>query len=223
MNLAVINAEGYCPELPGRYELKLGEETLLEISIKTVKASGLFEQVVVSTEDPNLKILAEKHGIKVFDRPRSLRGAFATREAVLGSVSGVPTEEEALICVLSPSVPFLRPTDLTKASVAVLSEAKAQAVVSCNLVENQPVTRLRHGKSMYYHVAKRFRGAPTPARTLNPAFAMTKAWYWKEMGQLVGDRSLVLDLPVERNLTVSTYFDFLAAEAVFRELQKVGM
>ena len=72
-NLAVIPARGGSKRLPGKNVRLLAGEPLIAYSIRAALESGVFDLVVVSTDDPAIAAVAVEHGASVpFLRDASL-------------------------------------------------------------------------------------------------------------------------------------------------------
>ena len=86
--LTVIPARGNSKGIERKNLQKVGGLTLVERAIRMVKKSGITTQLVVSTEDPEIKKIALAEGIAVvIDRPKILTG---------DQVSTIPVVEHAM-------------------------------------------------------------------------------------------------------------------------------
>ncbi|MGM0562398.1 MAG: cytidylyltransferase domain-containing protein, partial [Pseudomonadota bacterium] len=76
--VAIIPARGGSKRLPRKNILPLGGRPMIAHPISLVRESGLFERVVVSTEDTEIAEIAKEFGAEVFERSDELATDKAT-------------------------------------------------------------------------------------------------------------------------------------------------
>jgi CMP-N-acetylneuraminic acid synthetase len=108
--LAVIPARGGSKRLPGKNIRKLGGRPLIAWSIDAAKSSGVFCDVVVSTDDPEIAEVAKAYGATVpFLRPKDLAtdtaGSLAVLRHALGWY-GATAQNLDGVALLQPTSPF---------------------------------------------------------------------------------------------------------------------
>ena len=133
-NLAIIPARGGSKRIP-RKNIKpfLGKPIIL-YSIETAINSGLFEEVMVSTDDLEIKSLAEDAGAKVpFLRSAKNADDQATLANVFEEVkSGYKNANFNFYCIILPTAPFIT-IDLLNEGIEFLADSafdSARPVVS---------------------------------------------------------------------------------------------
>ena len=72
MTLAIVPAKGESKRFPGKNLARLGGRPLLDITVEKIRASGRFEQILVSSEDPRILEAAERLGAEAVPRPPEL-------------------------------------------------------------------------------------------------------------------------------------------------------
>jgi len=73
MKLAVIPARGGSKRIPGKNVKLFGGKPMIAWSIEAVQRTGLFDRIVVSTDDKEIASIARKYGADVpFVRPAEL-------------------------------------------------------------------------------------------------------------------------------------------------------
>jgi CMP-N,N'-diacetyllegionaminic acid synthase len=138
--------------VPGKNVRLLGGVPLVAHSIRHARASGLFDAVVVSTDDPEVHRIAEAEGVDlVVDRPSEL--ATATAGKVAAIVHAVEATEATLggdfdvVVDLDATSPLRLPADVVAAvallerdpdAVNVITAAPARRSPYFNLVERRP-------------------------------------------------------------------------------------
>ena len=107
-NICIIPARGGSKRIPRKNVLLLNGEPLLSYSIRAAVDSGVFDEVIVSTEDAEIKELALKEGAKVDDRPEHMAGDTVTKVQVVKEYLERNTHlnEDDIITALLPTCPF---------------------------------------------------------------------------------------------------------------------
>ena len=83
-NLAIITARGGSKRIPGKNKKNFCGKPILFYSIEAALEAGVFPEVMVSTEDEEIALLARQAGAKVpFMRSRAAADDFATTDQVI--------------------------------------------------------------------------------------------------------------------------------------------
>ena len=138
--------------VPGKNVRLLGGVPLIVHSIRHARATGLFDAVVVSTDDPEVRRIAEEAGVDlVIARPAEL--ATATAGKVAAIVHAVEVAEATLggqfdvVVDLDATSPLRIPDDVVAAVALLESDPDATNVITAaparrspyfNLVERRP-------------------------------------------------------------------------------------
>jgi CMP-N-acetylneuraminic acid synthetase len=86
--LAIIPARSGSKRIPNKNTKKFLNRPLISYAIQAAKASGMVDRIIVSTDSPNIKKVAEKYGAEVpFYRPKHLSEDVPTEKVVLHAVS----------------------------------------------------------------------------------------------------------------------------------------
>ena len=128
MNIAIIPARGGSKRIPRKNIKVFCGQPMIAYAIKAAQDSGLFEHVVVSTDDEEIQSIANSLGAEIpFVRPAELANDFtATVPVVAHAIQAC----EALgwkfsnVCCVYPSVPFIEVGDL-QGAMAKLTEGGA--------------------------------------------------------------------------------------------------
>ncbi|WP_029032964.1 pseudaminic acid cytidylyltransferase [Salinimicrobium terrae] len=130
-NLCIIPARGGSKRIPRKNIKSFMGKPIIAYSIEAALKSGLFEEVMVSTDDAEIAEIAEKYGAKIpFLRSKKNADDFSTTVDVLLEVV---EEYEALgkkynnICCIYPTAPFVTDIKLSEA-FEKLSREKLDAV-----------------------------------------------------------------------------------------------
>ena len=109
--LAIITARGGSKRIPRKNIKPFLGKPILAYSIEAAVASGLFDEVMVSTEDEEIAEIAKRYGAKVpFYRSEKTAGDFATTNDVLLEV--IEEYEKRgqffdVACCIYPTAPFV--------------------------------------------------------------------------------------------------------------------
>lgn len=110
--LAVIPARGGSKRLPRKNVVPLGERPMIAHVLETARQTGLFERVIVSTEDAEIGDVAEGAGAEVHWRPEDLASDQASVVQVCVDVLSSLAEPPERFCCLYATAAFLRIRDL---------------------------------------------------------------------------------------------------------------
>lgn len=117
--VAIITARGGSKRIPGKNIKEFCGKPILAYSIEAALESGIFDTVMVSTDDEKIADIAKKYGAEVpFFRSERASGDFATTNDVLLEVldeyekRGIHFD---LGCCIYPTAPFVTAGKLKKA------------------------------------------------------------------------------------------------------------
>jgi len=103
--LGVIPARGGSKGIPRKNLRKICNKPLIYWSIRAAKESKLLNNFVVSTEDCEIKAVAQRFGAKVMDRPAALARDFSTTLSVLQDIVRRMPEVDVIV-LLQPTSPL---------------------------------------------------------------------------------------------------------------------
>ena len=110
-NLAMITARGGSKRIPRKNIREFCGKPILVYSIEAARSSGAFEEVMVSTDDPEIAEIAKKYGASVpFFRSEATANDYASTDDVIMEV--LKTYEERgehfdNFCCIYPTAPFV--------------------------------------------------------------------------------------------------------------------
>lgn len=130
--IAVITARGGSKRIPRKNIKEFCGKPILAYSIEAALKSGLFDRVMVSTEDDEIAGIAEKYGAEVpFRRSDDMAGDFAaTRDVLLEVLEEYRRRGQQFdtVCCIYPTAPFVTAERLREA-VSLLEENNADSVL----------------------------------------------------------------------------------------------
>lgn len=118
-SIAIITARGGSKRIPGKNIKEFLGKPILAYSIEAALSCGIFDTVMVSTDDPKIAEVAKKYGAQVpFYRSEKTSNDFATTNDVLMEVLNEYEkrgEVYDLACCLYPTAPFVTAKKLEEA------------------------------------------------------------------------------------------------------------
>lgn len=224
MNIAVIPARGGSERIPRKNIKQFAGRPMISHSIATARASSLFDQVVVSTDDSAIAEIAIACGAEVpFRRPDALADAHTSTMDVMRHAVRWLQEQGGrfeYVCCIYATAPFLRPRDLAR-GLARLTEAPevdfAFSVTSFAF-PIQRALRIRpdHSVEAFWPEYLTCR-----SQDLEPAFHDAGQFYWgrsaafTRSSHVVNARSVAVELPRWLVHDIDTPEDWTAAEMVY--------
>ena len=123
MKIAVIPARGGSKRIPRKNIKPFRGKPMIAWSIEAARKSGLFEHILVSTDDPEISDVARRHGAEVpFVRPAELSNDHAATTAVIAHATTWAQQQSwpvKAVCCLYATAPFIQAADL-KAALEIL-------------------------------------------------------------------------------------------------------
>ena len=126
MNVAVIPARGGSKRIPRKNIREFCGKPMIAWPIEVAKESGLFDHIIVSTDDEIIVEVAKSYGAEVpFMRPEKLSDDYTgTAEVMFHAVSWIREQKwqpDAVCCIYATSV-FLTEKDLKKGFEAISTD-----------------------------------------------------------------------------------------------------
>ena len=121
MAVCIIPARGGSKRIPRKNIALFHGRPMIAWSIEAAKATGLFDRVVVSTDDVEIAEVARKEGAEIpFLRPEALADDYTPTVPVIAhAVTALALAPETQVCCLYATAPLVRPDDL-RAGYALL-------------------------------------------------------------------------------------------------------
>ena len=228
MNIAIIPARGGSKRIPRKNIKEFAGKPMIAYAITAAKNSGLFNHVLVSTEDAEIANIAKEWGAEApFIRPDQLANDFATTVPV---VAHAIQACEALgwffsnVCCIYPGVPFIEVEDL----LGALKHLEKGDADYCFPVTEFPSAIQRSLRRNNDGVMKPFYPEFELARSqdLEPAYYDAGQFYWgkKEAwlnNQFIHSSAAGFVIPSWRVVDIDTPEDWTRAERL-AQATKVG-
>ena len=132
MKIAMITARGGSKRIPRKNIREFCGKPILAYSIEAALQSGVFDEVMISTEDDEIAEIAQRYGAAFpFRRSEETAGDHAVTIDVMAEVIKKYRElgkDPESVCCIYPTAPFVTAEKLRKAD-ALFKESGADAVI----------------------------------------------------------------------------------------------
>ena len=136
-SLAVIPARGGSIRVPGKNLADFEGQPALTRVVAVARDSGVFDQIVVSTDDSVIAACAKSAGAEVVMRPATLSDEMTPLQpVVVHAMAGYPRAE--YICLVLATAVMLRPERLTDAMVQLTEEPDLDYVIGLRRFDSPP-------------------------------------------------------------------------------------
>ena len=177
--IAIITARGGSKRIPKKNIKEFMGKPMLAYAIEAAKKSGIFDEIMVSTDSEEIANVARKYGAEVpFMRSEKTSSDFATTYDVLKEVLMEYKKQNKsfdFLCCIYPCVPFLKADSLKQAySLMNLKEANAIMPVCRYPVPVEWAMRINNDSLVADHIEKQM----IRSQDLKPAYFDAGMFYF---------------------------------------------
>ena len=230
MMLGVIPDRGGSKSSPGKNFKPFAGKPIMAWTIETALESGLFDRLVVSTDDDDVAEVALEYGAEVpFRRPTELSddhtGIIEVVQHAIAWLAEHGDDAEYVCCMLA-TAPFLQPETLSRA-LRQLSESDASYAFSVTAFPF-PVQRAIRINAEHRVEAIWPENIPRRSQDLEEAFHDAGQFYWGTRSAfaqgepIFSSSSIPIRLPRYRVQDIDTPEDWKLAELMFNALRDAG-
>jgi len=167
--VALVPARGGSERVPGKNVRPLAGHPLIAYSIAAAEQSGVFEAVVVSTDDEEIAEVARRYGAEVPGlRPPEIASSTSPDiEWVRHVLEGLAAEGRSyeLFSIVRPTSPFRGPDTIRRAFEELTGEPRADSIRAVELCRQHPGKMWRlAGELMEPLLPQPGQGVPTHSR-----------------------------------------------------------
>ena len=210
-NLCIIPARGGSKRIPRKNVKPFMGKPILAYSIENALATGLFDEIMVSTDDPEIMKVAKAYGAKIpFVRTEKTANDYASLAEVIHEVIDTYAESgqtfDNMCCILA-TCPLVKPTYISDAY---------QKLLSSDFISVYPVVQFSYPilRSLkmdeFGEVSMNWpEYAKTRSQDLAPAYHDSGTFYWHKVepwmrgdrkgGGIVIAEDLVQDIDTEED------------------------
>ncbi len=224
--VAIIPARGGSKRLPRKNVLPIQGKPMLTYPVQTAQKSKMFDRIIVSTEDEEIKQVALEAGAEVFQRPEELARDRArvvqVCKHVLDVLGGQNIHPEFFCCIYATAI-FIIPEDIKNSFQLFNQEQSPDVVMGVSEFNLHPVQALEDKEGFlhpkwpeYLGVQSQFHprlvasnGTLYWART--SCFEQNPSFYCKKLSGYTIPKQRAIDLDTQEDLELAR----LVAEKVF--------
>lgn len=224
MNIAIIPARGGSKRIPRKNIKPFHGKPMIAWSIEAAQQSGIFDRIIVSTDDEKIAAVAREYGAEVpFIRPADIANDYATTGDVISHAIVWLTNQgrrPEQVCCLYATAPFVEPDDLRQGLVLLNNTTDCQYVFSATRF-SFPIQRAikldELGRVSMFDPEHQL----TRSQDLVEAYHDAGQFYWGRASAWVTNQpifaahSQVVLLPGFRVQDIDTPEDWLRAERLF--------
>ena len=192
--LAVITARGGSKRIPGKNIKEFCGKPMIGYSIEAANRSGIFDEVMVSTDSDEIRRIAEACGAKVpFMRSPATSGDMAATHEVVTEVLQEYKKtgrEFEYVCCIYPTAPFITAEKLLK-SKELLEKTQADSVIPVVAFSFPPQRCfvIREGRISWKQPENRF----VRSQDLETLYHDCGQYYFMRVNSLLEQQSFVME------------------------------
>ncbi len=205
--LGIIPARKGSQRCPGKNWAIVGAHPLVAWSIIRAQYSGIFTELIVTTDDIEVAAIAKDHKCRVVNRPAGLAMADTPMLPVVRHAVGEALTPPDVVVLLQPTSPFRSVADIQQA-YDLLSTSGGDAVVSVTEPPDDLVFELGHARRM-----RPLKQAVVP----NGALYLITGSHLRVGGDWYSGVTYAYSMPKERSLDIDTDLDLQIARLMVRE------
>ncbi|MGE6385881.1 pseudaminic acid cytidylyltransferase [Pseudomonas sp. NPDC078416] len=226
--VAIIPARGGSQRIPRKNIKLFNGEPVIAYSIRAALASGVFDQVVVSTDDEEIADVARAHGADVpFMRPADLADAFTGTAAVIQHALGALSCSFDYACCIYATAPLLQARYLRQGLEALEAAAeKSFAFSVCSFgfpVQRALLIDSDGSLSAMHPEFRSVRSQDLPVAYQDAGqFYWGRSEAWRRGDTVFSELSLPVILPRHLVQDIDSPEDWLRAEYLYAALKAGG-
>lgn len=229
MSIAIIPARGGSKRIPRKNIRDFCGKPMIAWSIAHARASGLFQHVIVSTDDNEIAQISRAWGADIpFMRPTLLADDHTATAPVIAhaitalSAKGIISDH---VCCIYPCAPFLETEDL-KIGQRICSSSEANFVYPISEYAHpiqRAMRRRDNGQMEFLYTDKEL----TRTQDLETTYHDAGQFYWGKTaawlnGHKMHSSGFGLPIPKWRVVDIDDEQDWIRAEMMFDALKKTG-
>lgn len=224
-NFAFIFARGGSKGLPGKNIKPLAGKPLLQYSIDTALASGLIEQVFVSTDDQAIAQIAVKGGATLIERPAELATDESPEWLSWRHAVEWATEHYGVFhgFVSLPATSPLRSQEDVEAAILKRQTENADICIAITPASRSPYFNMvKYNKAGFVELVNKPEGEVTRRQDAPKVFDITTVVYATTPQFVLNNYGLFsgqvtsIEVPKARAVDIDDIYDFRLAEAIIK-------
>jgi len=225
MKIAVIPARGGSKRIPRKNIKQFCGKPIIAWAIIAARESGLFDHIIVSTDDSEIADIAKAWGAEIpFMRPSSLADDYTSTVPVIADTIKNCIELGWLVeyaCCIYPCTPFIDKDDINLSlELAIKSDSNfVYPVTEYPHPIQRAMRQLPTGEMQFYNPQYEL----TRTQDLEKSFHDAGQFYWGKVSAWLEHKNMHTDglgipIPNWRVVDIDTLEDWTRAELVFKAL-----
>lgn len=214
--IAIIPARGGSKRLPRKNILPLGDKPMLAHPITAAKESGIFDRIIVSTEDQEITEIATSYGAQVISRPDVMATDTAHESEAYAHVLKILKQEGYIpdaFCGIYATAAFILPEDLQNSAKLLNSEQSPDVIMGVSEFTIHPYKALQTNNNGYlemvYPVECKQRSQFYPHYVAsNGTFYWFKTASFQKNPEYYQEKLVGYEIPNERAIDIDTKSDY---------------
>jgi len=227
-NIAIITARSGSKGLKDKNILPLAGMPLIAYSIIAARESGMFKDVMVSTDSERYASLAKEYGASVpFLRSKELSGDFSgswdVAKEVLNNYRTAFNMRFDTVCLLQPTSPLRSAHDII-CGYQEFEEKHADSVTAVCEMEHSPLWSMTLPEDLSLKEYRKKSKGNLPRQKLPTYFRINGALYIRRIEyhldgtiELPETEAFAYIMPRERSVDIDTQIDFRLAEILIKD------
>lgn len=228
MNIAIIPARGGSKRIPRKNIIDFCGKPMIAWSIEAALNTGIFERVIVSTDDDEIADISKKYGAEVpFKRPQDLADDYtSTIDVIEYSAAELIKSNSSIknICCIYATAPFLFADDIIK-GFEVLKDSKFEYVFAATEY-SYPIQRsffINNDNNLEMFYPEFFEAR---SQDLAKAYHDAGQFYWGKLDtwlnkkKVFTNKSKPIFLPNYRVQDIDNFDDLAKAELIFNMIKQ---
>ncbi len=215
--LAIIPARGGSKGIPRKNLRPLAGRPLIYYAVNACLHAQAVDRVVVSTDDTEIALLAERLGAEVHMRPKDLANDACPLDPVILDAT-LATEKKfnddfAVILTVQPTSPLIDANDIANALTQFREADDSDTLIS--VVKDTHLTwSLDNNGEPHPNYKERLNRQYLPPilRETGAIIACSKQQVMS--GKRIGERVLLLEIPAEKSIDIDRIEDFLLCDSI---------
>jgi N-acylneuraminate cytidylyltransferase len=216
--VAIIPARGGSTRIPHKNIKPINGIPAIVYSIRAARNSGLFSDIIISTDDPKIARISKFHGASIpFVRPEELSDDVTPISDVMQHAAKYLSEyggNPGIVCCIYPVSPLLEIADLTKGFDKLVNNPELNFTFGATACDRRilrafTTNPIKMFRDEYY--STRSQDLPAVYRDAGMFyFGRIQAWIEKQV--IFGNRSGVIEIPADRGIDVDNEDDWARME-----------
>lgn len=218
--IAIIPARGGSKSIPKKNIKLFAGKPLIFYTIKTAQEAGVFDRIIVSTDDNEIAEVSRNYDAEIIMRPVEFARDESPTEDALIHVLDVLKEKEnyepTVVMTLEPTAP-LRSIETIKGVIDLYKTTDADSVMTLES-EHECHAYLKDGKIKFLiENLPRRRQDREPIYKENGGTYLTETSVLREKRKVLGNNLFGYVLPRKETIDINDLLDFQIAEIIMKQ------